>query len=460
MPEMVGIILAAGKGTRMKSKLPKALHPLCGKPMSRWVIDACKDGGMEDCIVVIGHEAGQVRAGLGEDVSYAIQDEQLGTGDACKRAVALLEDDDSDVLITPGDTPLVTADILSALSEAHRSFGADATLLTTLLDNPGSYGRIVRGPDGSVRAIVEAKDASEEQRGIKEINTAIYCFKLSILREYLGRLTPANAQNEYYITDVIGLMVADGLKIGAVISPNPDIVEGINDRVQLAKLTGILRSRILDRLMLGGVTVIDPASTYADFDVRVGADTVIYPQTSLEKGTRIGESCSIGPSVRLSNVQIGNEVTVFFSNAVDSAIGDGSKVGPFAHIRPGCKLGRKVKLGDFVEAKNAVLEDRVSMGHLAYVGDAVIGEHTNIGAGVITCNYDGDHKNRTVVGKEVFLGSDVTLVAPITVGDGAFIAAGSTITEDVPGDALAIARCRQTVKEDWAKKRREEKPGG
>jgi bifunctional UDP-N-acetylglucosamine pyrophosphorylase/glucosamine-1-phosphate N-acetyltransferase len=209
--------------------------------------------------------------------------------------------------------------------------------------------------------------------------------------------------------------------------------------------------------MLDGVTIVDPSSTYADHNVQVGADTVIYPQTTLEKGTRIGEGCSIGPSARLSNMEIGNEVTVLFSNAADSSIGDESKVGPFANIRPGCKFGRKVKIGDFVEAKNAVLEDRVSMGHLAYIGDAVIGEHTNIGAGVITCNYDGFAKHRTVVGKEVFLGSDVTIVAPVTIADGAFVAAGSTVTEDVPADALAIARCRQTVKEDWAKAYREKK---
>ncbi|HEY3297074.1 MAG TPA: bifunctional UDP-N-acetylglucosamine diphosphorylase/glucosamine-1-phosphate N-acetyltransferase GlmU [Armatimonadota bacterium] len=459
MPEMVSIILAAGKGTRMKSKLPKALHPICGKAMALHVIDACKDSGISDCIVVIGHGADQVREGLGEGVRYAIQEEQLGTGDACKRGVELLQDDDVDVLVTPGDTPLVTAEILDLLAKAHRSSGADATLLTAILDQPGSYGRVVRTVEGGVLGIVENKDATPKQREIREINAAMYCFKLKVLRKYLASLTNENAQSEYYLTDVIGKMSADGLKVQGLVSPDADVVRGINDRVDLADLTEILRKRVLRRQMLAGVTIVDPSSTYIDSDVEIGLDTTIYPHSILENGTRIGDNCSIGPSVRLYNVKIGNEVTVFFSNAADSLIGDGSKVGPFAHIRPGCRLGQNVKMGDFVEAKNAVLEDGVSMGHLAYVGDAVIGEHTNIGAGVITCNYDGVSKHRTVVGQDVFLGSDVTLVAPISIGDGAFIAAGSTVTENVSGGALAIARCRQTTKEGWAKKRREERSG-
>lgn len=459
MPEMVGIILAAGKGTRMKSKLPKALHPICGKAMTRYVVDACKGIGAQECIVVVGHGAEQVRASLGDDVGYAIQAEQLGTGHACMQAVDLLSDRDGDVLVTAGDTPLVNAEILGALAEAHRSSGAAATLLTAVLDDAGSYGRIVRASDGSVQGIVEAKDATPEQRAIGEINAAIYCFKLPLLREYLSKLTPANAQKEYYLTDVVGLMVADNLKVEAVVSPDPRIVLGVNNRVDLAYLTGIIRGQIVERLMIGGVTVIDPTATYVDYDVQVGEDTIIHPQTTLLNGTKIGVGCSIGPSTRLSNVQIGNEVTILFSNAADSVIGDESRVGPFANIRPGCKLGCKVRMGDFVETKNAVLEDRVSMGHLSYVGDAVIGEHTNIGAGVITCNYDGFAKHRTVVGKEVFLGSDVTLVAPVTIADGAFIAAGSTVTDDVPADALAIARSKQTVKEGWAEEYRTKKRG-
>jgi bifunctional UDP-N-acetylglucosamine pyrophosphorylase/glucosamine-1-phosphate N-acetyltransferase len=456
MLDMVGLILAGGKGTRMKSKLPKALHPICGKPMTRYVVDACKRSGIEKCIVVVGHGAEEVRAGLGDDVRYALQEEQLGTGDACKRAVELIKDDDLNVLVAPGDTPLVTSDILRLLSDSHRASEAEATLLTAVLPDAGAYGRVVRAADGSVRGIVEAKDATPDQQKINEINTGFYCFKLRTLRKYLGRLTPANAQQEYYLTDVIGLIVADGLEVSAIPSTDPWVILGINNRVDLASLTSILQGRILEGLMLDGVTIIDPSATYVDYNVDIGPDTTLYPQTTLENGTRIGEGCSIGPSVRLSNVVIGKDVTVLFSNVVDSSIGDGSRIGPFANVRPGCKLGCKVKMGDFVETKNAVLEDGVSMGHLAYVGDAVIGERTNIGAGVITCNYDGATKHRTTIGRGVFLGSDVTLVAPVVVGDGAFVAAGSTITEDVPSDALAIARSRQVVKEDWAKKRRED----
>jgi len=457
MPKMVGIILAAGKGTRMKSKLPKALHPICGKPMTRYVVDACIESGIGNCVVVIGHGADQVRTGLGEDVLYAIQEEQLGTGDACKQGLGPVDDTIDSVLVTPGDTPLITSDILSALSNAHNTQGNSATVLTAVLDDAGSYGRIVRNADDSVESIVEAKDASDEQKKIREINTGIYCFKLDELKKYLGNLTPANAQKEYYLTDVIGMMVADGLKVGAVVSPDPEIILGVNNRVDLASLTTIIRRRILNRLMLDGVTIVDPSSTYVDWDVQAGADTIIYPGSVLEKGTKIGEDCIVGPYTRLINVEIGNGVTVSYSTATDSSIGDESRVGPFANIRANCKLGRKVKMGDFVETKNTVLEDRVSMGHLAYVGDAVIGEHTNIGAGVITCNYDGFDKHRTIVGKEVFLGSDVTLVAPINIADESFIAAGSTITDDVPENALAIARSKQIVKEGWAKTFREKK---
>ena len=460
MPNMVGIILAAGKGTRMKSKLPKTLHPICGKPMARFVIDACKDSGIEDCIVVIGHGAEQVKEGLGSDVRYAVQEEQLGTGDACKRAMALLDDSEDDVLVTPGDTPLVSAEILGHLSREHAQSDAAATILTTVLPDAGHYGRVIRTSDGSVLRIVEAKDASPEERDVREINAAIYCFKLPLLRKYLDQITPANAQGEYYLTDVIGLMVADGHKVGAVISEDSDVVLGINNRVDLAYLTGKVRAKILEKLMLDGVTIIDPSATYVDAGVRVGADTVLHPQTVIEGDTTIGEGCTIGPSTRLVKAQIGNEVTVLFSNVVESSIGDGSRVGPFAHLRPGCRLGKKVKMGDFVEAKNAVLEDSVSFGHLSYIGDAVVGERTNIGAGAITCNYDGYAKHKTIIGKDVFLGSNVTIVAPVEIGDGSLIAAGSVITEDVPPDALAIARSTQTVKEGWAKRRREEKGQG
>ncbi len=457
MPDMVGIILAAGKGTRMKSKLPKALHPICGKPISRYVIDACRESGIGDCVVVIGHGADQVRAGLGDDVRYAIQSQQLGTGDACKRAIEVLDGADGDVIVLPGDAPMIGADILKKLSGEHAASGAAATVLTAVLDDARQYGRVIRGADRNVERIVEAKDASPEELKVGEINAAVYCFNLALLRKYLGEITPANAQGEYYLTDVIGLMVRDGLTVGAVVSDDPNVVLGINDRVDLAHLAGLIRRNILEKLMVGGVTVVDPSSTYVDADVVVGADTVIHPQTYIEKGCKIGEGCVIGPSSRLVNVELGNEITVLFSNLTDSTFGDGTRVGPFANIRPGCRIGRKVKLGDFVEAKNSVLEDGVSMGHLSYIGDATIGERTNVGAGTITCNYDGYNKFKTIIGKNVFLGSSTTMVAPVEIGDGALTAAGSVITDNVPADALVIARSKQIVKEQWARLRREQK---
>lgn len=456
---MTGIILAAGKGTRMKSKLPKALHPICGKPMTRYIIDACKDSGAEDCIVVIGHGAEQVREGLGDDVRYAVQANQKGTGDACKQAVALLGEKDVDVLVLNGDTPLITAEILKKLAAEHISSKADATLLTTILEDAGSYGRVLRA-DGLVKSIIEAKDASPEERNIREINTGIYCFKLTLLRKYLDRIKPANAQGEYYLTDVIGLMAADGCMVNAVITEDSNVVLGINNRVDLAHLTGIVRSKILEKLMLDGVTVIDPSSTYVDSDVTIGADTALYPQTVIEKGSRIGEGCTIGPSTRLASVELGNEVTVLFSNMADSTVGDGTRIGPFSNIRPGCRIGKKVKIGDFVEAKNAEIGDSVSMSHLAYIGDASVGEGSNIGAGAITCNYDGYKKHRTVIGKNVFIGSNVTMIAPVEIGDGALVAAGSVVTDNVPSDALAVARNTQIVKEGWAKRRREKMERG
>ncbi len=457
MADMIGIILAAGKGTRMKSKLPKALHPICGKPMTRYVIDACKESGIETVVVVIGHGADQVREGLGDDVRYAVQEEQLGTGHACKEALLEIDADEGNVIVATGDTPLLAADVLRSLAENHVSSGSAATVLTAILDDAGHYGRIIRADDGSVRAIIEAKDCTPEQRAVREMNSGIYCFSLPLLRKYLDEIKPANAQGEYYLTDVIGLMVANGHKVSALVSDDTDIVLGINHRVDLAHLTSIVRQRILERLMLDGVTIIDPSSTYPDYDVQVGRDTVIYPMTVLEKGCRIGEGCIIGPSTRLVNVELGNEVTVLSSTIVDSTVGDGTRIGPFANIRPGCRIGRDVKIGDFVEAKNSEIGDSVSMAHLSYVGDSTVGERANIGAGTITCNYDGRTKNRTVIGKNAFIGSNSTLVAPVEIGDGAYVAAASAITENAPPDSLAIARSRQTVKEGWAKRRREER---
>lgn len=455
MSDIAAIILAAGKGTRMKSKLPKALHPLCGKPMTRYIIDACKESGIDKCVVIVGHGADQVRQGLGDDVLYALQEKQCGTGDACKQAMPMLADFEGDVLVCPGDTPLITTEILSELLNEHRTSGNAATLLTTVLEDAIHYGRIHRAEDNRVLGIVEAKDATPVQIQIREINSAIYCFDLTLLRDYLTKLTPANAQNEYYLTDVIGMMANDGYKLGSVITMDRDAVLGINNRKELADQNAKIRKRIVECFMLDGVSIIDPASTYIDADAEIGEDTIINPQTYIEGKCKIGTDCVIGPSSRLVNMQIGNGVSVLFSNLTDSIVGDNVRIGPYAHLRPGCEIGDNSKIGNFVEGKKAIIENNVSIGHLSYIGDASIGEHTNIGAGTITCNYDGFAKHKTTIGKDTFIGSHTTFVAPVEVGDGALTAAGSVITDDVRADALAIARSPQSVKDGWAKNRRD-----
>lgn len=454
MSDIVAVILAAGKGTRMKSNLPKALHQLCGKPMTRHIIDACRNSGIEKCIVVVGFGADEVKQGLGDDVDYVIQAKQEGSGDACRMAVPYLADFDGNVLVTSGDAPLLSSEIINALIDTHVKNNNDATVLTTELDDAAHYGRIIK-ENNNVIGIVEAKDAAPDQKKIKEINTAIYCFKAKPLCKYLALITNDNAQNEYYLTDVIGLMHKDNYKLGAYMTDDSDAVLGINDRVELAAQTAKLRLKTCERLMREGVTIIDPASTYIDGDAVIGKDTILYPQTYIEGKCVIGEGCIIGPGARLADMTLGNNVTVLFSNLTESEVGNDTKIGPFAHLRPGCKIGNKVKLGNFVEGKKAILEDRVSMGHLSYIGDSTVGEHTNIGAGTITCNYDGYNKSRTVIGKEAFIGSHTTIVAPAELGDGAFTAAGTVVTSDVPGDALAISRPPLTIKDGWVKKYRE-----
>jgi bifunctional UDP-N-acetylglucosamine pyrophosphorylase/glucosamine-1-phosphate N-acetyltransferase len=451
----VAIILAAGKGTRMKSRLPKAAHRVCGKPMARYPVDAARAVGAEQVVVVVGHGAEAARAALGEDVEYVLQAEQRGTGHAVMQAERALREAD-DVLVLNGDLTLVTADDLRDLLAHHRATAAAATLLTAELRDPASYGRVVRRADGTVERLVEKRDATPAELAIREINVGLYCFRAPELRECLGRLRPDNDQGEYYLTDVIGLLVEDGQRVEAVCTPDPRSALGINDRVELAEAAAIVRERTLRRLMLSGVTLLDPATTYIDADVEVGQDTVIHPMTILQGRTVIGSDCQIGPSARIVDSTVADRVTVHASVVVESSVGEGTRIGPFAHLRPGNRLGRQVKVGNFVELKNTALEDRVSAGHHTYLGDTTVGEHANIGAGTITCNYDGRRKYRTTIGREAFVGTHATLVAPITVGEGAYVAAHSVVTHDVPPDALAIGRSRQTVKEGWAARRRQQ----
>lgn len=449
-PPVAAIVLAAGKSTRMRSKLPKPLHPLCGLPMTAHVLRACEGAGVSRIVVIIGHEAEAVRTGLGESVEYALQAAPKGTGDAVRAAQGLLGDWPGSVLVLAGDVPLMSAETLRRLLAHHHETQAAATLLTAFLDDPTGYGRIVRNEMGRVARIVEEKDATPEERAICEWNPSIYAFESASLWASLADLRPANAQNEFYLTDTVGILNAGGAKVEAIPTADAREVLGVNNRVELAAAAAILRQRLLTNLMLSGVSVTDPATTYVDADVTVGQDTVLEPHTILLGRTQIGEDSAIGPYARIENSQLGNGVRVLSSNIVGSVLEDGAKVGPFANLRPGTHLGPKVKIGDFVETKNATFGAGSQASHLAYIGDAEIGAGTNIGAGTITCNYDGYRKSRTVIGKNAFIGSHSTLVAPLTIGDGVFIAAASTITQDVPADAMAIARTPQAVKEGWA----------
>jgi len=455
MDNLVALVLAAGKGTRMKSKLPKALHSLVGKPLARHAVDSCKAFGIQRVLVVIGHGKDLVLATLGEDIEYIVQEELLGTGHAVLQARKALRDFTGDCIILPGDAPLITPDILQGLLEHHRQHQAAATVLTAILDDPRAYGRILRGEDGRVIGIVETKDATPDQRQIREVNSSVYCFRCPLLYNALDQVRPDNVQKEYYLTDAIGILVRQKERVEAYVASQPEVMHGINSRADLSFVASILRRRKCEELMISGVSIMDPATTYIDSDVTVGPDTVIHPMTFLEGETSIGEDCEIGPLSRLRHVSVGNRTTVQMSVIRDSKVGNDVRIGPYANIRPDCDIRDAARIGDFVELKKAQVGERVSIAHLAYMGDVSVGAGANIGAGTITCNYDGQRKHQTVIGDRAFIGSNAILVAPVTIEADAYVAAGSVITEDVPSEALGIARCRQTNKEGWVRRKRE-----
>jgi len=447
------IILAAGKGTRMKSKLPKVLHKVCGKEMLRHVIDAAKTAGSTREVVIIGSGAELVRQKI-SDVEFVVQAEQLGTGHAVLCAKNDFADSTGTLLVVCGDTPLVTGELLKKISDAHENFQAAATVLTAEMPDATGYGRIIREADGTFKKIVEHKDATDAEKNIREVNAGIYCFDVQKLFTALAQVTNDNAQGEYYLPDVLTVLKNSGEKISVVTADDYTQTLGINSRRQLAEAEKILRQRKIFELMDSGVTIIDPATTYIDAEVEVGQDTVIYPNTYLEGKTKIGEDCKIGPNSRLTDMLVGKNVQLQFSYCHESEICDGVILGPYVHIRPGSKISAKVKIGNFVEVKNSSIGEGSKLPHLQYIGDTDMGAGCNMGCGTITVNYDGKKKFRTTIGDNVFVGCNSNLVAPVTLEDGVYVAAGSTITKNVPKDNLAIARSRQTNLENWADKRK------
>ena len=455
---VAALILAAGKSTRMKSKRPKALHLLLGKPLLRWAVEAAAGAGAGRTVLVVGHQAEMIQEAMGSELEYALQAEQKGTGHAVQMAESLLRDWDGPLLVLPGDAPLLSASLLEALVAHHTHSGAAATLLTATLDHAGAYGRVVRDPNtGRVQAIVEARDASPEQLQIQEINTSVYAFEPSALFDALRQITPQNAQGEYYLTDAVALLAGQGRIVEALVSPDSDAVRGVNNRPELVELRAVMQARVHQAHGLAGVTILDPLTTHIDATVKIGPDTIIHPYTLLSGVTDIGEDCEIGPGARVSDSKLGNGVSVRDSYVTASEVGDDCKIGPFANLRPGSILGNNVKVGDFVELKNTTLGDGGSAGHLSYLGDAEVGPRTNIGAGTITCNYDGVDKHRTIIGADSFIGTHSTLVAPVILGEGAWTAAGSAITENVPPGALGIGRARQVNKDGWARTKKRKK---
>ncbi len=453
MKNIAALILAAGEGKRMKSKKAKVAHRICGKAMLEWVYCAATEAGIEDTVVVVGPKADQVTECLKDRAQYVLQQEQLGTGHAVMQAEQYFNNYDGMIFVLYGDTPLVTQNTILKTIEVHMRQKNAATVVTAEVENPEGYGRIKRDGSGNILGIVEHRDASDAERGIREINSGMYLFSSGELFDALKNLSNKNDQGEFYLTDVLAIMKEKGLPVGASKMENPEEVLGVNDRIQLQQVTEILRTRIMKRHMLSGVTIMSPDSTYIDEDVEIGADTVIYPGTILEGRTRIGEDCAIGPDARLVNAVVGNNSAVLNSVVTDSRIGDDAAIGPFAYIRPDSRIGDRVKIGDFVEIKKSVIGNRTKIPHLAYIGDSEVGENTNIACGVITVNYNGKVKSRTAIGNNAFVGCNANLVAPVRISDGAYIAAGSTITEDVPENALSIARSRQVNKEDWVIKK-------
>ncbi|MDQ3944703.1 MAG: bifunctional UDP-N-acetylglucosamine diphosphorylase/glucosamine-1-phosphate N-acetyltransferase GlmU [Actinomycetota bacterium] len=461
---LAAVVLAAGEGTRMKSSVPKVLHPLCGRPMLLHVIGALEQLSVERIVVVVGHAADKVIKTLhGETdapLEFVEQRIQRGTGDAVSVALTVFADEldgEDDIVVVPGDTPLLRAETVASLVHQHEESGAAATILTARLPDATGYGRIVRGKDGGVESIVDHWDATPAEREIDEVNTSIYCFRRNLIAPALRRLSPENAQGEYYLTDAIAVLRQAGHKVMAMTAPETAEALGVNDRLQLAEAEAALRLRINASWMRAGVTMTDPSRTYVDASVTLGADVSLLPGVVLEGRTTVGPGSVIGPDTRLVDTVVGEGSTVTYTVAREAEIGDGVTVGPYTHLRPGTRLGKDSKAGSFVEIKATEVEEGAKVPHLAYMGDATVGAGANVGAGTITANYDGRTKHRTRIGARAHIGSNTVLVAPVEVGDDAYTGAGSVVTRDVPAGALAKG-VPARVEEGWVKARGEAAP--
>lgn len=452
--KFTAVILAAGMGTRMKSDLAKPVHKACGKELINWVVDATKEAGAEKIVTVVGHGKEQVIKASREGIVFAEQTSMPGTGGAVYSA--LDEIDGGYVVILCGDTPIIRQETIQAAVEETKNGGFDALVITAEADNPYGYGRIVK-ENGLVKRIVEEKNCSDEEKTIKEINSGMYVFNSEALKDSVKKIKKNEVSGEYYFTDTVEILVSEGKKIGSYKISDFDEIMGVNDRVALSLAEKILRKRINESLMYGGVTIIDPERTYISDSVKIGKDTVVMPGTVLEGETVIGDACVIGPDTMLKDANIGNGTEVIKTVGNNCTVGENTHVGPFAYLRPDTKVGDGCRIGDFVEIKNSNIGNGTKVSHLTYVGDSDVGERVNFGCGTVTVNYDGAKKYRTKIGNDVFVGCNSNLVAPVTLSDGAYTAAGSTITDDVPEHTLAIARARQVLKTGWKDRRQNKK---
>lgn len=452
MTNTYAIVLAAGQGTRMKSDLYKVLHPVCGKAMVAHVIDNIVSIGTDRIVSIVGHGAEKVEETLGAKSEYALQEQQLGTAHAVLQAESLLGDLEGTTIVVCGDTPLIRAETMRALITHHNDANAKATILTAIAEDPTGYGRIIRGEDGQVLRNVEQKDATPEEQQVTEINTGTYCFNNRALFETLKKVNNDNAQGEYYLPDVLGILKNEGALISAYVTEDFSETLGVNDRVVLSDAERVMRLRIAKQHMQNGVTIINPENTYISADAEIGRDTVLQPGTMVEGKTVIGERCIIGPNSQIVDSVIGDGTTVHSSVILQSTLGEETSIGPFAHIRPESDLGNGVKIGNFVEVKKSTLGEGSKASHLSYIGDAEVGANVNIGCGTITVNYDGQEKHVTSIQDDAFIGCNSNLIAPVTVGKGSYVAAGSTISDNIPEEALAIGRARQVNKEGYVQK--------